>query len=278
MRVLAYYGTNDIRDEEWPKPKKLQSGEARVEVRAVTLGENDRRDYLSGAWKAPSVIGRAGAGLVTEAGESGLSVGQPVVVWLPQDAPQGLAAESVQVPLENILPIEKALSYAEMSFLPHLAELLAVLPKAEGTSCRILGGAALKDLLNALLPLRGYVPAKEDEEASYTVCLRADKDVLTEAIHRTKRGGKVQIISMEQDSQWDNLPLALRKGLCFNLGAVFGRELVAEAFALFLEHGLSAAAKRLAVTWDDVEKAFPALEKESFVTLTQESFPEPYFP
>lgn len=161
MRVLAYYGKNDIRDEEWPRQKKLPQGYVRVEVRAATLGERDRFSYLKGEWKAPYVVGAAASGLVVESADDSLKAGQPVVLWLNGEAEQGLAAENVLVPIECVCKVEKAVSYADLSIAPHIAALLAALPKTEGVRCAVIGESPQAEMLKQILPLKGYSLTKE---------------------------------------------------------------------------------------------------------------------
>ena len=279
MRVLAYYGKNDIRDEEWPRQKKLPEGHVRVEVRAVTLGENDRYAYQACVWPTPYIVGSAAAGIVIESTKEDLKVGQPVVVWLPKDAPQGLAAENVSVPADCVCKVEKALSYATLSFAPHIAALLGALPKTENSvCCAVLGDSLQAEILKQLLPLKGYSLAKEGETAEITFLTNADAKLLDLAVEVTNRGGKVQVVSIGDDSSWEKWPLAMSKGLCFNFDTAFSGAEVEEAVRLLTEGGLSSAAGRKAFIWDDVDKAFQALGEGSSVTLAQESFPEPYFP
>ena len=279
MRVLAYYGKDDIRDEEWPRQKKLPLGYVRVEVRAVTLGENDRFSYLKGEWPSPFAVGSAAAGLVIESANEDLKAGQPVAVWLPKDATQGLAAENVLVPIDCVCKVEKALSYATLSFAPHIAALLGALPKTEnGVCCAVLGDSLQAEILKQLLPLKGYSLAKEGETAGITFLTNADAKLLDLAVEVTNRGGKVQVVSIGNDSSWEKWPLAMSKGLCFNFDTAFSGAEVEEAVRLLTEGGLSSAAGRKAFIWDDVDKAFQALGEGSTVTLAQESFPEPYFP
>ena len=279
MRVLAYYGKDDIRDEEWPRQKKLPLGYVRVEVRAVTLGENDRFSYLKGEWPSPFAVGSAAAGLVIESANEDLKAGQPVAVWLPKDATQGLAAENVLVPIDCVCKVEKALSYATLSFAPHIAALLGALPKTEnGVCCAVLGDSLQAEILKQLLPLKGYSLAKEGETAGITFLTNADAKLLDLAVEVTNRGGKVQVVSIGNDSSWEKWPLAMSKGLCFNFDTAFSGAEVEEAVRLLTEGGLSSAAGRKAFIWDDVDPAFQALGEGSTVTLAQESFPEPYFP
>ena len=222
MRVLAYYGKNDIRDEEWPRQKKLPLGYVRVEVRAVTLGENDRFSYLKGEWPSPFAVGSAAAGLVIESANEDLKAGQPVAVWLPKDATQGLAAENVLVPIDCVCKVEKALSYATLSFAPHIAALLGALPKTEnGVCCAVLGDSLQAEILKQLLPLKGYSLAKEGETAGITFLTNADAKLLDLAVEVTNRGGKVQVVSIGNDSSWEKWPLAMSKGLCFNFDTAF---------------------------------------------------------
>lgn len=279
MRVLAYYGKNDIRDEEWPRQKKLPEGYVRVEVRAVTLGENDRYAYHACVWPTPYIVGSAAAGIVIESTKEDLKVGQPVVVWLPSGAEQGLAAENVLVPIDCVCKVEKALSYADLSFAPHIAALLGALPKTENSvCCAVLGDSLQAEILKQLLPLKGYSLAKEGETAEITFLTNADAKLLDLAVEVTNRGGKVQVVSIGNDSSWEKWPLAMSKGLCFNFDTAFSGAEVEEAVRLLTEGGLSSAAGRKAFIWDDVDKAFQALGEGSTVTLAQESFPEPYFP
>lgn len=279
MRVLAYYGKNDIRDEEWPRQKKLPAGSVRVEVRAVTLGEFDRYSYLKGMLPVPSIVGGAAAGLVTESTCDELKAGQPVVAWLSKGASQGLAAESVSLPSENVFPVSEAVSFADLSVLPVMAELLGALGKASGKErCAVLGDSPQGEMLRQLLPLKGLSLAKEGETSDVTFCVRADHVILDRALEVTNRGGFVQVLSIGDDSSWEKWPLALPKGLCFNFDTAFGRAEVEEAAKLSTGSGLSFAAGRRIFIWDDVDPAFEALGEGSMVTLAQESFPEPYFP
>ena len=279
MRVLAYYGKNDIRDEEWPRQKKLPLGYVRVEVRAVTLGENDRFSYLKGEWPSPFAVGSAAAGLVIESTKEDLKVGQPVAVWLPKDATQGLAAENVLVPIDCVCKVEKALSYSDLSLAPHVAALLGALPKTESSvCCAVLGESLQAEMLRQILPLKGHTLAKEGEGSEVTFCANADARTLDKAIEVTNKGGKVQVVSIGNDSSWEKWPLAMSKGLCFNFDTAFSGAEVEEAVRLLTEGGLSSAAGRRTFIWDDVDPAFKALGEGSTVTLAQESFPEPYFP
>jgi len=278
MRVLAYYGKNDIRDEEWPRQKKLPAGSVRVEVRATTLGERDRFSYLNGGWKAPYVVGAAASGLVVESLDESLKAGQPVVLWLPSGSEQGLAAENVLVPIECVCKVEKAVSYSDLSIAPHIAALLAALPKTEGVRCTVLGESPQAEMLRQILPLKGYSLTKEGESSKVTFCVNADASLLDRAIEVTNKGGTIQVLSIGDDSPWGKWSLAQNRGLCFNFDAAFGRAEVEEAVRLLTEGSLSFAAGRRIFVWDDVEKAFEALGEGSMVTLTQESFPEPYFP
>lgn len=278
MRVLAYYGKNDIRDEEWPRQKKLPQGYVRVEVRAATLGERDRFSYLKGGWKAPYVVGAAASGLVVESTDESLKAGQPVVAWLPSGSEQGLAAENVLVPIECVCKVEKAVSYADLSIAPHIAALLAALPKTEGVRCAVLGESPQAEMLRQILPLKGYSLTKEGEASEVTFCANADASLLDSAIEVTNKRGTIQVLSIGDDSPWGKWPLAQNRGLCFNFDATFSGAEVEEAVRLLTGGSLSFAAGRRIFVWDDVEKAFEALGEGSMVTLTQESFPEPYFP
>lgn len=278
MRVLAYYGKNDIRDEEWPRQKKLPNGYVRVEVRAVTLGERDRFSYLKGGWKAPYVVGAAASGLVIESVDESLKAGQPVVLWLPGGSEQGLAAENVLVPIECVCKVEKAVSYATLSLAPHIAALLGALPKTEGIRCAVLGESPQAEMLRQILPLKGYSLTKEGEASEVTFCANADASLLDRAIEVTNKGGTIQVLSIGDDSPWGKWSLAQNRGLCFNFDAAFSGAEVEEAVRLLAEGGLSFAAGRRTFIWDDVDPAFQALGEGSMVTLTQESFPEPYFP
>lgn len=278
MRVLAYYGKNDIRDEEWPRQKKIPSGYVRVEVRAVTLGERDRFSYLKGEWKAPYVVGAAASGLVCESADENLKAGQPVVLWLPGGSEQGLAAENVLVPADYVRKVEKALSYADLSLAPHIAALLHALPKAEGVRCAVIGESFQGEMLRQILPMKGYPLAKEGETSEVTFLTNADALLFDRATEVTNKGGTVQVLSIGGDSPWEKWPLAMRRGLCFNFDAAYSGAEVEEAVRLLIEGSLSFAAGRRQFVWDDVDKAFQALGEGSIVTLTQESFPEPYFP
>jgi threonine dehydrogenase-like Zn-dependent dehydrogenase len=278
MRVLAYYGKNDIRDEEWPRQKKIPSGYVRVEVRAVTLGERDRFSYLKGEWKAPYVVGAAASGLVVESADESLKAGQPIVLWLNGEAEQGLAAENVLVPIECVCKVEKAISYADLSIAPHIAALLAALPKTEGVRCTVLGESPQAEMLRQILPLKGYFLTNDGEASDVTFCANADASLLDRAIEVTNKGGTIQVLSIGDDSPWEKWPLAQNRGLCFNFDAAFSGAEVEEAVKLLTGGSLSFAAGRRTFIWDDVDPAFQALGEGSMVTLTQESFPEPYFP
>ncbi|MCX7003215.1 MAG: alcohol dehydrogenase catalytic domain-containing protein [bacterium] len=135
MRVLAYYGPNDLREEEWPKPQP-GFGQVRVAIKSVCLSTCDVLHYTTGgfgdlALPRPFVFGQDAAGLIDAvgAGVQGLKPGMPVVLdpVLPNDQilgwppTQGALAEYIVVPARNAVPIEGRYSFAELACIPALA-------------------------------------------------------------------------------------------------------------------------------------------------------------
>ncbi|MBR5623549.1 zinc-binding alcohol dehydrogenase family protein [bacterium] len=278
MRVLAYYGKSDIRDEEWPRPKKIPQGSVRVAVRAVTLGEAARSAYLSGGMAAPSPVGQYAAGIVEESAEESFPRGTPVLLWSDDASRGGLAEESLVWPAERICALPKALSYPEMTLLPLWAELLSALeglPDGNGT---VLGEGPQLEMIKALTPHLGAELLPEGQEAAWTILLRADDKLLEKAMMNTRPGGTILILSTVPGAALGNLPLALEKRFCFNFGAVCQKRTLEKVFSLTSQGGLSLVCGNKLFSWDQADEAFFELEKGSFVTLYQESFDEPYFP
>jgi L-idonate 5-dehydrogenase len=135
MRVLAYYGINDLREEEWPKPQP-GPGQVRVAIKSVCLSTCDVLHYTTGGFgetplPRPFVFGQDAAGLIDAVGADvqGLKPGMPVVLdpVLPDDRilgwppTQGALAEYIVVPARNAVPIEGRYSFAELACLPALA-------------------------------------------------------------------------------------------------------------------------------------------------------------
>ena len=279
MRVLAYYGPKDIRDEEWPRPKKLPEGRVRVAVRAVTLGGKSRFAYLENSMAVPCAIGETAAGIIEESAAEGFVPGQPVILWNDDPEKAGLAAESLVWPAERVFAPSVAASYGEMALLPLWAEVLGDLEEiGEGRSAVVLGTGPQAEIARILVPLSGCAPAEEGREADAAVCCEADDNVLEKAALRVKKGGTVRILSLSPGSRPRLSPLALRKGFCFNFGTVCQKEALAKIFDLTGKGGLSLVCENKLFSWDEAEKAMAELEKGSLVTLRQDSFDEPYFP
>lgn len=277
MRVLAYYGKSDIRDEEWPRPKKLPQGCVRVAVRAVTLGEAARSAYLSGGMHAPCPVGQCAAGIVEESADPSFAQGQPVLLWSDDVSKGGLAAESLIWPAEKLFTLPEALSYPETTLLPLWAELWNALEGLRGTGC-VLGEGPQAEMIRHLASHLGLEISSEEGEKDWTILLRADGKLLKKAMMTTRQGGSLLIQSVQPDAALGDLPLALEKRFCFNFGAVCQRSALEAIFKLTKEGGLSLVCGNKLFSWDQAELAFGELEKGAFVTLYQESFDEPYFP
>jgi L-idonate 5-dehydrogenase len=151
MRALAYYGINDLREEEWPKPTP-GPGQVRVAIKAVCLSGVDVLRYSTGGFgderlPRPFVLGHDAAGLIDAvgAGVQDLPQGTPVVLeqllpcghcaacrahqrgqchaprmlgWPPTN---GALAEYVVVPAENAVPVAARVAYAELACIAPLA-------------------------------------------------------------------------------------------------------------------------------------------------------------
>ena len=277
MRVLAYYGKSDIRDEEWPRPKKIPQGSLRVAVRAVTLGEAARSAYLSGNMPSPCPVGQYAAGIVEEGGQESLAPGTPVLAWSDDASRGGLAEESLIWTADRSFPLPTALSYPDMTRLPHWAALLAALAGLEGGGA-VLGEGPQSEMLKVLSPHLGVELLPEDQERGWTIVLRADDKLLEKAMMTTRPGGTIRVLSVGPAAKLGDLPLALEKRFCFNFGAVCQKRNLEKILNLTSEGGLSLVCGNKLFSWDQTDEAFEELEKGSFVTLYQESFEEPFFP
>jgi len=151
MRVLAYYGPNDLREEEWPKPQP-GPGQVRVAIKAVCLSGVDVLRYTAGGFgderlPKPFVLGQDAAGLIDAVGAdvADLPQGTPVVLdpviacggcpacraqqhehcraplmlgWPPTN---GALAEYMVMPARNVVPVAARVSFAELACIAPLA-------------------------------------------------------------------------------------------------------------------------------------------------------------
>ncbi|MEM2210155.1 MAG: alcohol dehydrogenase catalytic domain-containing protein, partial [Nitrososphaerota archaeon] len=67
MKVAMYYGPNDIRYEDYPKPI-IKENEALIEMKACGLCGSDLMDWYLEK-RAPLVLGHEPAGIIVEIGE-----------------------------------------------------------------------------------------------------------------------------------------------------------------------------------------------------------------
>ena len=279
MRVLAYYGPKDVRDEEWPRPKKVAEGFVRVAPRAVALGERSILAYLENNIVSPCPIGETAAGIIEESTVEGLLPGMPAVLWNDDPAKKGLSAESLIWDAEHVFVPPQALSYQEMALLPFWAEVWNALEGLkEKEPVAVLGQGPLFEIVKTLLPFKGGVLAEEDQEANLTICCESDDKILEKAQLITKTAGAVKVLSYLPGAKLALSPLALQKRICFNFGTVCQKKSLEKIFALTKKDGLSLVCGSKLFSWDQADKAVEELEKGSFVTLYQESFDEPYFP
>ncbi len=176
MRVLAYYGSNDLREEEWPKPQP-GPGQVRVAIKAVCLSGVDVLRYTSGGFgderlPQPFILGQDAAGLIdaVDADVTALPQGTPVVLdpviacgrctachaqqhdqcceplvlgWPPT---HGALAEYVVVPARNVVPVAARVSFAELACIApfslalHAAAVAQIVPN---TTVVILGAGGM---------------------------------------------------------------------------------------------------------------------------------------
>ncbi|MCX7846415.1 MAG: alcohol dehydrogenase catalytic domain-containing protein [bacterium] len=151
MRVIAYYGRHDLREEEWPRPLPGR-GEVRVRIQSVCICGSDITQYTTGkigdvATPVPFVLGHEAAGIVDACGEgvNGLPQGTPVALepnmpcgeceWCERgklnlcphvkflgSAPvHGALAEYVVVPARHVVPVRARVTFAEMACIEPLA-------------------------------------------------------------------------------------------------------------------------------------------------------------
>ena len=283
MRVLACYGYRDVRDEEWPRSKKIAPGCLRFSVRAVALDGTDRCEYLALPKRKPVLLGRAAAGVVTEPGESGLREGTPIVAWRSLDEEvMGFFSEFAQVNPQKVLVPKETFSFVELSLLPLWGSVWGAIPQAKekGAACALCGrGSALK-AAQELLPCKGWTICEKENAAQLVLVAGAEGADLERAVKLASRGARVTILSSGALSVWENWALALPKTLCFNFGSVLEKSALEEVLRLATEERINLQSLLIAQrSWDDAEKAFDLLESQGdAVVLTQGRAEEPYFP
>ncbi len=151
MIVEALYGAKDIREEEWPKPEP-KSGEVRVQIKSVCIGEADVALFENGGTDfekvpVPFLLGKEVSGIIDSVGSevTKLKEGTPAVIYpyiscgkceycvsgknklcrknkilgMPPD--HGALAEYIVVPSENVFPVKGKVSFAEIACVESLA-------------------------------------------------------------------------------------------------------------------------------------------------------------
>lgn len=176
MRVLAYYGRHDIREEEWPRPHPGR-GDVRVRIQAVSICGSDITQYTTGKigdtpTPVPFVLGHEAAGIVDACGDDvrGLPQGTPVAIepnmacgkceWCEHGRPnlcphvkflgaapvQGALAEYVVVPAQNVVPVRARITFAEMACIEPLAIAIYIIRKlgvGAGDTVAIFGAGGI---------------------------------------------------------------------------------------------------------------------------------------
>jgi len=176
MRVVAYYGRNDLREEEWPRPVPAR-GEVRVRIQSVCICGSDITQYTTGAigdvpTPVPFVLGHEAAGIIDECGDgvTGLPQGTPVAIdpnmpcgrceWCVRgkanlcpyvkflgSAPvHGALAEFVVLPAQNVIPVRARITFAEMACIEPLAIGIYVVRKLSvgaGDTVAIFGAGGI---------------------------------------------------------------------------------------------------------------------------------------
>ena len=138
MRAMIFdrYGEPDVmRLEEVPVPE-LQDGEILIRVAYAGVnpadskarsGESARAGYRVPGFDFPFVTGMDAAGIVERTGSNanGFSQGDHVITWSAVDGKTwGSYAEFMRVPVRNVSPMPKSLSFAQAAAIP-IASLTA---------------------------------------------------------------------------------------------------------------------------------------------------------
>lgn len=200
MRVVAYYGRNDLREEEWPRPNPGR-GDVRVRIQSVCICGSDITQYTTGKigdvpTPVPFVLGHEAAGIIDACGDdvTGLPQGTPVAIepnmpcghceWCQHgkvnlcphvkflgSAPvQGALAEFIVVPAHNVIPVRARISFAEISCIEPLAIGIYVIRKLNigaGDTVAIFGAGGIGQVcLLAARASGAHVIAVTDKIAS----------------------------------------------------------------------------------------------------------------
>jgi NADPH:quinone reductase-like Zn-dependent oxidoreductase len=130
MRAMVFdrYGDPDVmslRDVPVPEP---QDGEVLIRVAYADVNPSDTKNrsgesarYRYREVRFPFVVGRDGAGVVERTGSNvnGFRPGDNVIAWSATDGKTwGSYAEFMRVPVKNLSPMPKSLSFAQAAVVP----------------------------------------------------------------------------------------------------------------------------------------------------------------
>jgi L-iditol 2-dehydrogenase len=169
MRVIAWYGRDDLRDEEWPTPSP-GAGQVRVAIKACCISGLDvalSQDGCVSGLRAPVpfLLCHCAAGLVDTTGADvhNIPPGTPVAIdplipcgtchqcqqgrfnvcirvrYLGVPPTHGALAEYVVVPAANIVPVDARVSFGEIACTALLAAGIHATAKAGVSSVSSLG-------------------------------------------------------------------------------------------------------------------------------------------
>jgi NADPH:quinone reductase len=135
MRAMVFdcYGDPDVmslRDVPVPEP---QDGEVLIRVAYAGVNPSDTKNrsgesarYRYREVRFPFVVGRDGAGVVERTGSNvnGFRPGDNVIAWSATDGKTwGSYAEFMRVPVKNLSPMPKTLSFAQAALFPRLSRM-----------------------------------------------------------------------------------------------------------------------------------------------------------